>query len=224
LLSSRRARPGALVAAFIAALGATPAAAEAPSAELREAPPRALAWPVTIALSVMAGVEVQGERGAPPAFGASGELLWRGRVGGFVGLLSSSGTSLLPARKDGANLPSLADRLSVPLALAVRPLFPLAERLGGGYGARLLHGIDLQVGLTIENLRTSEESRTVAGLHAGLGIEVPLWGGPLTGGVALRAWGRLLVTPEVRLAEAQTQKVYEGVANGQLLAGLVWRP
>ena len=73
--------------------------------------------------------------------------------------------------------PGFADRVSIPFGLAARPL---AWQLIGrqGWWARLLAGIGVQIGLTVEHLRTSDDNATTAGLHAAFGIDVPLYGGP----------------------------------------------
>ena len=118
---------------------------------------------------------------------------------------------------------SLADRVSVPVALAWRPFTPLA-RQASPFVRRLLAGIGVQIGLSIEHLRTSDDNATTAGLHLGAGIELPLYGGPVEGGLCLRLYGRLLVTKDVRLDTEQTQIVFEPGFSGQIFGGLAYYP
>jgi hypothetical protein len=172
-----------------------------------------------VALHVMVGAETQGDRGNPVAYGVGAELLWRMRVGGFASLLSSSGSPILPVKGAGdTTLPSLADRISVPFGFAARPLANL-----GGNGERwieqLARGVDIQIGLTVEHYRTSGDADTVVGGHLALGVDVPI-----TGGFAIRAMARLMVTPEITLQSAAEQKVHVGLANGQFYLGLAWYP
>jgi hypothetical protein len=170
-------------------------------------------------LHALIGVEPT-DRGAPVAFGAGIELLWRARLGGFAELLSSSGTAIVPPTVNGARLPSLADRISVPFGLAARPLAArFIERKD--FAARLLSGIGVQLGISVEHLRTNDDDKTTAGLHAAVLFDVPLYGGPKLGGVALRLGARLLVAPEVKLDGGA---VYEPNASGQLFAGLSYYP
>ena len=60
-----------------------------------------------------------------------------------------------------------------------------------------------------------------AGLHLGLGLDVPIWGGAKEGGVALRLYGRMMFTPSISL---DNNVVYEPVASGQLFAGINYYP
>jgi hypothetical protein len=171
----------------------------------------------------MVGAELQQPRGSPVAFGVAGEFLWRARVGGFAAVMASAGSPVLPVSQGGKVQPSLADRVSIPFGLAARPLSPLAQARHDWLG-RFLNGIDLQVGITVEHLRTSNESQTVAGLHLGVGVELPLFGGPMDGGLSLRLYGRFMATPAVTLEMASTQKVYEPAAMGQIYGGLCYYP
>ena len=173
-------------------------------------------------IHVLLGGEPHGARGTPVAFGVGAELLWRARVGGFAALLSSSGTPVVPMKEGDVTLPSLADRISVPFGLAARPFTPLVE--GDAWWQRLVQGIGLQVGLTVEHYRTSLSDDTTAGLHAALSLDIPLYGGPRTGGVALRGYARMLVTPEFLLERESTQMVYVGYVSSQIYMGLCWTP
>jgi hypothetical protein len=178
--------------------------------------PHTATWPWTIDLHVLVGAELH-DQGQPIAFGFGAEALWHGWVGIFASLLASEGTPILVA----ANKPSLADRISVPFGVALRPIGREAAK-HQGWGWRLLGGIGVQAGISVEHLRVTDSGATTAGLHLGLGVDVPLYGGPLTGGVALRAGARLIVTPEVTL-EAN-QAVREPIASGQLFVGIAYVP
>lgn len=183
-------------------------------------------WPATLDAHMLVGVEPHGVRGAPVAFGVGVEALWRGRVGGYAALLSSEGTPIAAVEVNGVTKASLADRVSVPIALAWRPfqmLTPLVQQRSA-FGRRLLEGIGVQVGISVEHLRTSDDSATTAGLHLGLGVELPLFGGPVEGGLSLRLYGRLLVTKDVRLDTTQTQIVFEPGFSGQIFGGLAYYP
>ena len=136
--------------------------------------------------------------------------------------LSSSGTPVVPMKEGETTLPSLADRISVPFVLAARPFTPLAD--GNAWWQRLVQGIGLQVGLTVEHYRTSLNDETTAGLHAALSLDIPLYGGPQTGGIALRGYARMLATPEILLERESTQMVYVGYVTSQIYMGLCWTP
>jgi hypothetical protein len=182
-------------------------------------------WPLALGMHVLAGVEPH-DRGNAFAAGAGAELLWKGRMGGFVALLASEGTPIIAPEVNGVQTPSFGDRVSIPFGFAIRPVSWWALKRYD-YLGRFLEGIGAQVGLTIEHLRTSDDSATTAGLHLGLGVEVPLWGGAREGGVALRLYGRLLFTPAVNLDLDKTSnlyKVYEPPASGQLFAGIEYYP
>ena len=163
-------------------------------------------------LHVMIGTEPHNQ-GNPIAFGAGGELLWRRRVGAFAALYASAGSPIRVASGVG-----LGDRVSVPFGLAVRPF--LAPQTT--YLDRLAAGLGLQVGATVEHLRTSLDDKTTAGLHLGISVELPFYG-CLDGqsGVALRLFGRMLFTPPVTLAN---QLVAEPAVNGQFFLGLAFYP
>jgi hypothetical protein len=177
---------------------------------------RTATWPFTLDVHVLVGVEPH-DRGAPVAFGIGAEALYHGWVGPFASLLSSEGSPITPP----AGKASLADRISVPLGLALRPAGRAAAR-HDGWGWRLLGGLGFQVGLTVEHLRSNDTDKTTAGLHLGAELDVPLWGGPLSGGIALRLAGRLMVTPAISL-EAN-QAIREPITSGQLFAGLCYTP
>jgi hypothetical protein len=170
-------------------------------------------------IHVLMGAEPH-DRGTPAAFGVGLELMWKARIGGFAALLASAGTPIVPPMRDGVQQPALGDRISVPFGVAGRPLAPFAGSQRRWVN-RLLTGVDVQLGLTIEHLRTSDESATTAGLHLGVAVELPIYGGPVQGGVALRLAMRALFTPEIYL---DNRSVFSGVASTQLFGGITYYP
>jgi hypothetical protein len=116
-------------------------------------------------------------------------------------------------------MPSLADRISVPIGIAARPFAALA---GPGWVGRFVGGIGLSLGATLEHLRTSDADTTTGGLHIGASVELPVYGGAKQGGITLRVAGRVLFTPSVTL-EANGS-VAEPPVSGQLYAGICWYP
>ncbi len=181
---------------------------------------RTVGWPLMLDMHALIGVEPQGTRGSPTAFGAGAELLWRARIGGFAELLSSEGTALIAPTVNGKMQPGFADRISIPFGLAARPLARwYVDRKD--WLSRLATGFGVQAGLTVEYLRTSDDDKTTAGLHAAVSLDVPIYGGPKQSGVALRLYARLVVTPEVHL---DSNTVFEPNAVGQFFVGLVYVP
>jgi hypothetical protein len=146
-------------------------------------------------------------------------------VGGFAELLSSQGTQVIA----GADQDALADRISLPLGFAARPFAHLVEAQSS-WLQRAVASLGVQVGVSMEHLRISLDSDTTAAFHFALSAELPLWRGPLDGGVALRLYGRLLAGPQVLLNQPQPgaassgKLVREEGVTGQLFAGLVWYP
>jgi hypothetical protein len=184
---------------------------------------RTFTWPWTLDVHVLVGAELHSV-GQPIAFGLGLEVLYHGWLGMFVSLLGSEGTPILI----GASQGSLADRVSVPFGFAVRPVGRAAMK-HTSYGWRVLGGIGLQAGISIEHLRVSDNSVTTAGLHLQASLDLPLYGGPTTGGVSLRAAARLIVTPEetfdvVMSSNMLTQAVHERAASGQILVGIAYVP
>ena len=118
---------------------------------------------------------------------------------------------------------SLSDRISVPIAFEWRPFTTLAPR-AHWWARQLLAGIQAQVGLSVEHLRTSDDSQTTAGLHLAAGIELPVFGGPTDGGLTVKLWARLLVTRDVALDVTQTQTVFEPGVSGQIFGGICYYP
>jgi len=173
-------------------------------------------WPYTIDLHVLVGAEPHSV-GTPIAFGLGGEGLWHGWVGVFLSLLASEGTPIIVPSTKAA----LADRVSVPFGFAIRPAGAFAQR-HDGWGWRLLGGLGLQTGITIEYIRSTDDGKTTAGLHAGISLDVPIYGGPVQGGIALRLAGRAIVTPAVTLETNKSIK--EPIASGQFFAGFCYTP
>ena len=204
------------VALFVALSGGRRTARADENPELSS---RLGAW--QLHLHVLLGVEPV-DSARPVAFGTSAELLWRCRVGLFAGLLSSKGNAVRAPVENGQVLAAPGDRISLPLGLAFRPLGHLARRPGDGaigWARRLAAGIGLELGISVEHIRTSGDSSTVAALHAALGLDIPLWGGPVEGGVALRLYGRLIVGPSVALESGAVEMPAVG---GQVYAGVAW--
>jgi hypothetical protein len=199
--------------------------------------PRARTWPMTVELHALIGVEPHDQANADNqavAFGVGGELLWRGRVGAFLSVLASQGSAVLVTKKDAANhtLPALADRISIPLGVALRPLaFLFRERTD--YAAALAGGLGVQAGVSIENLRTSADDAWKPAGHIALTWDVPLYGSPIGGGVALRVAFRGLFSSETALSPASPStaggplgppQVVEPGAALQFFAGLSYVP
>jgi len=184
----------------------------------------AATWPAILVLNAMVGASLSNpglgspDR-TPVAFGITAELLWRGRVGGFAGLLSTSGLIVPPVGADSAS----PDRISVPFGLAFRPLTAaMGDRRD--YRARFARGLMMQLGLSVENLRSSDQSHTIAAFHIGAAVDVPLWGSVTEGGVAFRIYARGIFGPEVHLHAGDTKELFAPNAAGQILAGFCYTP
>lgn len=206
---------------FIALIAASLLACAGARADEVLTRPYSRLWPITLDAHLLVGGEPHGPRGTPIAFGVGAELMWRARVGAFAALLSSEGSPILPQAQNGKVLNSLGDRISVPFGLAARPFEPLAES-HEGWAFRLLAGIGLQAGLTIENVRSSDDDATTAGLHLAASLDVPIFGGPIAGGLALRLYGRMMVTPELTLDASAPQRIHEPIFSGQIYGGLAY--
>jgi hypothetical protein len=206
-------------ASFLAALVCLPLSVSAAEPAPLVAPaPTSATWPLALDLHVLLGAEPH-DRGSPVAFGFGGELLWRAWVGGFAELLAAEGAPVVPPAVNNSAQPSFADRISIPFGVALRPLAHL--RAPEDWWTRVLGGVGVQLGPTVEYLRTSDASAAVGGLHAALGVEVPLWGGARQGGLALRLYGRMVFTPEVTLDGG---KVFEPLFSGQIYGGVAFYP
>jgi hypothetical protein len=88
-----------------------------------------------------------------------------------------------------------------------------------GWLRRLAAGIGIELGMSIEHIRTSGQSETTGALHAALALDVPLWGGPVEGGVALRFVGRLMAGSAVTL---ESGAVAMPAVGGQFYGGVSW--
>jgi hypothetical protein len=184
---------------------------------------RTALWPVTLNVHALIGGEMHGSRGSPVAMGVGGEVLWRGIVGGFAELLASEGTSLIAAKGQDA----LPDRISLPLGVAVRPFAKLVEAQSS-WLQRVAASFGVQAGASMEHLRISSDDATTAAFHLAFALELPVYRGPLDGGVALKLYGRLIAGPGVTIvptgsSPGSTQARMDAV-SGQLFAGLVWYP
>lgn len=205
------------VVLLLAGLWSTAAFGQEPAQQLATS----RTWPVALGIHAMVGAEPD-ERGTPVAFGVGGEVLWHGAVGAFAELLSSKGTPILvPAPAMGAQARGFADRISVPFGFAARPLAPIGNKRPGWVGA-FLSGFGAQIGLSVEYLMTSDAHATKAGLHVGASMELPIWGGPMQGGITARFYARGVFTSETYLET--TRSVYAPVAVGQFYGGLCYYP
>jgi hypothetical protein len=182
---------------------------------------RSATWPLALGINALIGVEPH-DRGNPVAFGVGTELLWRARLGGFAMLLASEGLPVV-AKVIGNQQQAFGDRISVPFGFALRPLAWLGLKRRDYWG-RVLTAIGAQVGITVEHVRTSDDNATTAGLHLGLGVDVPLWGGTREGGIALRVYARMMATPSIMLDPTIVNPVYEPPVSGQFFAGITYYP
>ena len=182
-------------------------------------------YPFQIGTGIYVGAQLtMNSKGqAPVAFGALLEGMWRGTVGVATGILSSAGSRLKPAMTDmgGAAEPVAADRISVPFVLAVRPLQPLGwGRMG--WSSRLTSALELQIGPSVEHVRSAYEAKTLAALHVAVGFDIPLYlGSQIEGGVTLQLLARGVVAPRVTLA---TNTLESRTFTGQIYAGVCWYP
>jgi hypothetical protein len=207
-----------------------------PITEHAEMPPAykwSATWPVAVDMHAMIGVEPH-DVGVPIAFGVGGELLWKARFGVFAAMLSSEGTPVkVTMVQNGTTAPSLADRISLPFGVAVRPLSFFVPTQGT-FLTSLAQGVGVQAGITVENLRTSDDNTWNAGGHLAATFDVPLiWGSPVAGGVALRIELRGLFTAPAQLDHAQPTTpggppgppaVTEPAASFQFFAGICYYP
>jgi len=155
------------------------------------------------------------------AGGFDAAILWRGHIGGSLGVWSVSGQAA--KNPQGENGPGIPDRVSVPLLVDLRPLsfFVLASQQS--YLSRLLYGVRLGIGPSLEFVRTSSDSsyawgqrigapaRALIGMHASLDGEVPLRA--TANGLALRLSTRFLYVPAVVLNDGVVQSVPIGTTE-----------
>ena len=158
----------------------------------------------------------------PVAFGAGAELLWRARVGGFAAAARPARVRRVRADVNGERSPASPTASRSPSASRRgRSRGSHASHNDGG-GRLLRPGIGLQLGVTVEHLRTSDDNATTAGLHAALAVDVPLYGGPSRAASPCACHGRVMFTPEVNLdAQAPSSSRRR---RGQLFAGLCLLP
>lgn len=191
-------------------------------------------WPATVGIQALVGGEFHSPRGNPVAMGVGGEFFWKGRVGGFASLLASQGTQVVVS-----NGQALGDRISLPLGFVARPFaFLAAVDSQSAWWQRAVASIGVQLGVSMEHIRspvdpncqTCSFEATQAAFHLGISAEIPVWHGPLDGGVALRLQGRLIAGGDTTLNVdpskplAGQKAVFEPGTSGQLFAGLVWYP
>lgn len=145
-----------------------------------------------------------------PAFHVGGTLLWRGFLGASLGLSASAGSPLIPGDEAQA---AFGDRISTSLALAVRPIAPWAWKRGDGFVTRLLAGVGLEAGPSVEYLRTSSitlpgcslpATKVQPGGHVAASLELPLLGNLQGGWLALRVTARVIISPEAKLAPIES--------------------
>jgi len=150
--------------------------------------------------------------------GIEGSFLWRGRIGGALLLSSTAGQASVPqAPQAGAEAPpAFPDRVSVVMALDVRPLGFLVRDGDRSYQARLAHGLRLGIGPSLEVVRTALDSSIAAGvrtrdlpasligMHALLDGELPLLS-DMASALSLRISVRLLYAPQIVLNEGAVQ-------------------
>jgi hypothetical protein len=183
---------------------------------------------VTLGIAVGAGFQPDGSRSCETAGssrtvsgtgacimwagGVEGMVLWRGRVGASLGVFSVAGQAAqTPQGQSGAAFP---DRVSVPLIIDVRPL-AIIFASSRGYLGRVLHGVRIGIGPSLELVRTSSDSsyawgqrigestKTIFGAQVSLDGEVPLQSTP--NGLSLRLSARILYAPVVVLNDGAVQ-------------------
>jgi hypothetical protein len=214
---------------------------------------------LTVGLGLLAGFQTDSRpcqvagasRNAPGsgcalfAAGIDGSFLWRGRIGAALALSSTAGQAAVPqASEPGADAPpAFPDRVSLALALDVRPLGFFVRDGDRSYQARLLHGFRLGIGPSLELVRTALDSSIDAGvrnrnlpsaligMHALIDGEIPLLA-DMASALSLRISVRLLYAPQISLNEGSVQSApftpttdYEPQGYGlrtQLLFGFVY--
>lgn len=177
-------------------------------------------YPFNISAQLYLGAQVtpNGKHEAPVAFGAMLGGLWKNTVGLEVGILSSGGSRLKPA-SNGETTPP--DRLSVPLALAVRPLAPLGWS-AMGWASRLYSSFEIQLGPDLEHIQNAEEGKTMPALHVALAMDIPIYlGSAVEGGVTFRLYARGVVAPHASLAQGALES---HVFTPQIYFGVVYYP
>lgn len=155
-------------------------------------------------------------------YAIGGEALWRGFLGPAAELVVAEGTPIEPgADANNKPIPAFGDRISIVLAVAVRPLAPLSWH-HSGWWRRLAAGLGVQVGLSVEHTRVTLDSQTNAGLHLQAHLDVPLWRANTERGLSLRLAVRVLVSPEAVFQLGKDASVDEPGTAVQLFAGLAY--
>lgn len=152
------------------------------------------------------------------AAGIDGSFLWKGRLGVALGLSSVAGQSSVPqASEPGSDAPpAFPDRVSVALALDIRPLAFFVPAGDRSYQARLLHGLRVGIGPSFELVRTALDSSiragnrqgnlasAILGMHTLIDGEIPLLSQGANS-LSLRISLRLLYVPQVVLNDGSIQ-------------------
>ena len=128
-------------------------------------------------------------------------------------------------RSTACMLPGFADRISIPFGLAARPLALVRRSTLRAGGRGSLAGIGVQLGVTVEHLRTSDDrGAPPPGCTRRSPLDVPLYGGA-RGRAAWRCacTARLMVTP-ARHARQPARSAEHVPPSGQLFAGLAYYP
>lgn len=216
--------------AAIIVLGALFGASSAARAELGSL------GPVTIGVAVAAGLqpdkrscETAGSSRSFPTTGAciqwaggvEGSILWRGHVGLAMGVFSVAGQAAQAPQ--GQTAAAFPDRVSVPFLLDFRPLSFLLGGRPASYLSRVMYGLRIGLGPSVEIVRTSSDSSIMWGQRLGqpakallggqfsLDAEVPL--SRSVSGLSLRLSTRILYAPIVVLNDGAVQS--SPVANMQ---------
>lgn len=235
--------PARLVAPLLIALAAPTAHAQPEASP----PPQPAEPALRFSLALSGGMQFDGRSCAPGggqdpfpgpcllfAGGVEGGLLWRWRVGAVLGLYSVNGVGAAVASDGATQVPAIPDRISIPLSVELRPAGFFVPP--GGYRRRLLHGLGLRVGPSLELLRTASDQVAGLGFHLGLFGELPLYVAPHHS-VSLRVLGDLLISPRASLNNGVVRSVnFSDCADpcpsgtygygpvGQLYLGLVYLP
>lgn len=147
------------------------------------------------------------------AGGVDVSMLWRGHIGAALGVFSVSGQAAYAST--GQSAAAFPDRVSVPLLVDFRPLSFVLPASQGGYLSRVLYGIRLGLGPSLEFVRTASDSstaygqrtgsvaRALFGMHFSLDGEVPLQSA--AHGLSLRVSTRILYAPIVVLNDGLVQ-------------------
>jgi hypothetical protein len=140
------------------------------------------------------------------AYNVGASALWRGLVGPAIAIYASEGSPLVPA---DVTQTAFGDRISATVGLAVRPFAPLGWHRPDGWVSRLAYAFSVEVGPSLEYLRTSAitiagcdipATRVQGGASGLFGLDVPVLGDARSGWLSLRASVRVLGNDEAHLA------------------------